>query len=87
MTRKAFFPQEDDLQHLQFFTHYGKLVKEEQGGCHKNFSILILDNYTSTFREGMALRSSSSWFGIGSFLMRSSLGLREGLNFSGWVFS
>ena len=29
---EAFFPQEDDLQHLQFFTHYGKLVEQEQGG-------------------------------------------------------
>ena len=27
-----FYPQEDDLQHLQFFTHYGKLVEQEQGG-------------------------------------------------------
>ena len=36
--------QEDDLQHLQFFTHYGKLVEQEQGGegCQKLF-ILIRD--------------------------------------------
>ena len=40
----TFYPQEDDLQHLQFFTHYGKLVEQEQGGegCQKLF-ILIRD--------------------------------------------
>ena len=40
----TFYPKEDDLQHLQFFTHYGKLVEQEQGGegCQKLF-ILIRD--------------------------------------------
>ena len=36
--------QEDDLQHLQFFTHYGRLVEQEQGdeGSQKLF-ILVRD--------------------------------------------
>ena len=40
----SFYPQEDDLQHLQFFTHYGRLVEQEQGGkgCQKLF-ILVRD--------------------------------------------
>ena len=40
ITIKAHYPQEDDLQHLQFFTHYGKLVEEEQEG-----PILVISSF------------------------------------------
>ena len=41
----SFHPgQEDDLQHLQFFTYYGRLVAEEQGGDHgQKLFILVRD--------------------------------------------
>ena len=52
----TFYPKEDDLQHLQFFTHYGKLVEQEQGARVFRSSSSSFGTGSSPMRNSLELR-------------------------------
>ena len=56
----SFHPgQEDDLQHLQFFTHYGRLVAEEQGGEHRQKLFILVRDWQFPYEKQFGIEGGA----------------------------